>query len=378
MKYAIEDTTLTAIGDAVRAKSGSNDLIKVSKLADAITNLSTLPDEALVLTGNCSYKFYRGNWTWLIEQYGNLIRTENISSLDEAFYYNLGVKRLPFELNMDPTSNSSATIGNAFNYSGLEEAPVINNLKFTAIPAELFAFCYYMRTMPEDFSSNWVGNLSQTIGSSKRRAFYNCFSLRRVSPTFIKNFWDGDGSIYYEYFSGCYVLDEIKGLAVAIPRDGNNITSNKFNSTFNGCSRLKDLTFEMNEDSTPKTVQWKSQTINLTVYFGYAYRESSVLNYNTGITADKQVKDDATYQALKDDPDWWTLNINYSRYNHDSAVATINSLPDTSAYLAANGGTNTITFIGNAGSRTDGGAINTLTEEEIAVATAKGWTVSLS
>ena len=66
----------------------------------------------------------------------------------------------------------------------------------------------------------------------------------------------------------------------------------------------------------------------------------------------------------------------YSRYNHDSAVATINSLPDTSAYLAANGGTNTIKFKGAAGSATDGGAINTLTEEEIAVATAKGWTCS--
>jgi hypothetical protein len=68
----------------------------------------------------------------------------------------------------------------------------------------------------------------------------------------------------------------------------------------------------------------------------------------------------------------------YSRYNHDSAVNTINSLPDTSAYLATAGGTNTIKFKGNAGSKTDGGAINTLTAEEIAVATAKGWTVSFS
>ena len=79
---------------------------------------------------------------------------------------------------------------------------------------------------------------------------------------------------------------------------------------------------------------------------------------------------------MKNDPDWYTLKSEYSRYNHDSAVATINSLPDTSAYLAEKGGTNTIKFIGNAGSATDGGAINTLTEEEIAVATAKGWTIT--
>ena len=66
----------------------------------------------------------------------------------------------------------------------------------------------------------------------------------------------------------------------------------------------------------------------------------------------------------------------FSRYNHDSAVATINSLPDTSAYLATKGGTNTIKFYGVLGALTDGGAINTLTEQEIAVAAAKGWTVT--
>ena len=92
---------------------------------------------------------------------------------------------------------------------------------------------------------------------------------------------------------------------------------------------------------------------------------------------DKEVTDDATYQALKNDPDWFTCKVEYNRYNHDSAVETINSLPDTSAYLAANGGTNIIKFKGAAGSATDGGAINTLTEAEIAVAAAKGWTVSL-
>ena len=37
-----------------------------------------------------------------------------------------------------------------------------------------------------------------------------------------------------------------------------------------------------------------------------------------------------------------------------------------------------INFKGASGSATDGGAIDNLTEEEIAVATAKGWTVSIS
>ena len=135
------------------------------------------------------------------------------------------------------------------------------------------------------------------------------------------------------------------------------------------------MTFALN-NGVPYTVTWKSQVIDLSDYVGYAGSDVYT-QHNSGITADKEVTDDATYQALKNDPDWFTTKIEYSRYNHDSAVATINSLPDTSAYLATAGGTNTIKFKGQAGASTDGGAISTLTEEEIAVAAAKGWTVTL-
>jgi hypothetical protein len=100
--------------------------------------------------------------------------------------------------------------------------------------------------------------------------------------------------------------------------------------------------------------------------------------YNSGITIDKCIYDDATYQALKNDPDNYVCGYpsekphHYSRYDKASAIRTINSLPDVSG----SGGTNTIKFKGEAGLKTDGGAINTMTPEEIAVATAKGWTVS--
>lgn len=100
----------------------------------------------------------------------------------------------------------------------------------------------------------------------------------------------------------------------------------------------------------------------------------------------------AKYNDVKQFNDWHSCGSSYfkvtyndkqynpsiltARYNHDSAVETLNSLPDTSEYLATAGGTNTIKFKGVQGALTDGGAINTLTEEEIAVATAKGWTVT--
>ena len=138
------------------------------------------------------------------------------------------------------------------------------------------------------------------------------------------------------------------------------------------CGRLKSLTFKTNEDGTPIVTKWKSQTIDTTYYVGYESKAENITDYNSGLTTATQITDDASYQSLKNNPDNWTTLIQYSRYNHDSAVETINSLPDTSAY-----GTNTIKFKGASGSATDGGAINTLTEAEIAVAAAKGWTVTL-
>lgn len=73
--------------------------------------------------------------------------------------------------------------------------------------------------------------------------------------------------------------------------------------------------------------------------------------------------------------DYQFKRVKDSVYNHDSAVKTINSLPDTSAFLAEAGGTNTIQFHSDQGANTEGGAIGNLTAEEIAIAAAKGWTV---
>ena len=129
-----------------------------------------------------------------------------------------------------------------------------------------------------------------------------------------------------------------------------------------------------NEDGTPKKATWKSQTIDLSNFVGYGNAITEQKLPYSDITTDKKVIDDASYQALKNDEDWYTMDSKYCRYNRTSAVETINTLPDTSETM---GGVNTIKFLGSLGSKTDGGAINTMTEAEIAVATAKGWSVSM-
>lgn len=162
------------------------------------------------------------------------------------------------------------------------------------------------------------------------------------------------------------------------------------------------------DNGTPYAMNWKSMVLDIgtndSYPFGYSnssydynykgYAQGFWKQENNIFTSNSMTIDEAKarYDQLKDREDWYSCTNNnvtydgkslrlallFSRYNHDSAVETINTLPDTSAYLASAGGTNTIKFKGYSGALTDGGAINTLTEEEVAVAAAKGWTVSFS
>ena len=225
------------------------------------------------------------------------------------------------------------------------------------------------------------------------------------------------------FFNGSFSLEKM-----VIPVFNKNYitTDNIFTSYgFIGESlpRVNSITFRKAEDGYPQKVSWKNQILDFTYNTkrlgfstGSSYNQYWLAPYSTsGITKEKNIfymnesyyndsqyisnqndldsfKEiiDERYQLLKNDPDWFAMsNIQdrttnktyyiaqyYSRFNHDSVVELIDSLPDASEYLASAGGTNTIKFYGKNGLWTDGGAINTLTEEEIAVAAAKGWTVT--
>lgn len=375
---------LSAIGNAIRNKTGKTDLLTLDQMPTEIGAIETggggveIPEEALVISGNCNYRFARGGWDWFIECFGDKITTYNVTDAANMFYHS-GIENIAFEINFDPSFNSP--MANMFNgASKLKEVPKINGCKPEGL-SYLFYGCYGLTKVPEDIEDwfNWSYIESQTSSYSCNTSnmFAYCYSLRSIPPGLFTHVNKSVGYSYSYFNSGfqsCCALDELTNLPIPYTATW---TSNTFNNSFSNCSRLKNLTFAM-PNGQPYVVNWKSQTIDLNSVCGYTNSVPNIVNYNSGITADKEVKDDATYQALKDDPDWFTTNQIYSRYNHDSAVETINSLPDTSAYLATAGGTNTIKFRGKSGIATDGGAINTLTEEEIAVATAKGWTVTFA
>ena len=368
---------LTSIADAIREKGGTTEKLTLDAMPNAIAAIETGGGELEipVLTGNMGYYDYNGVWDWFVNAHGNKITTANISDMSDAFQ-NCQLETIPFEINCK--TDSSINWMYAFNSATqLKEIGKINYL-YPNYGMYLFKNCIKLRNLPEIETFNFdVGTYNRNIAW-----FADCYSLRSVPEDMLKKIYATNLSFnfspLYEMFMNCYTIDEIVGIN---PRS-KTFTSNALGNTFANCHRVKNIIFATNSDGTPYTAEWKNKTIDLHSNVGWdgvSTSNKNILNYNSGITSDKLVSDAASYAALKDDPDWYTNNFLYSRFNHDSAVNLINSLPDTSAYLAtqtSTGGTNTIIFRNDAGGSTDGGSCGSLTEEEIAVATAKGWTIS--
>lgn len=380
--------TFATIFDVYGVETITNEVLPAD-MVEAINNFVVPvapPEEALTITGDNNYRFAEGHWDWFIKAYGDKIKTFDISSLLNTFQRSK-LERIPFTLNIKNCTSTAPF----YMMTKLVEVP---KLRGTISPTKgdlssAIESCYMLRDIEDLVEPEMLDYFieykctSPYSGPRASRVAY-CSSLRRLPSWWTKFRINPESTSFYAYsycgniynFSNCYALDEARNLPVWACNTTAAQTGNMFSNSFYFANRLKSLTFEL-IDGQPVATRWKAQVIDLTYNVGYADSTTKIFNYNSGITTDKEVKDDATYQALKNDPDWFTLKIDYCRYNHDSAVETINSLPDTSAYLASAGGTNTIKFRGNAGSKTDGGAINTLTAEEIAVAAAKGWTVTL-
>jgi hypothetical protein len=355
---------------------------KPEEMGAAIGNYQYFSDEELTFSGDCSYLFAYDKWKSVLEKEQSRLRMSDVTGLAYLFSNSTYEDLSWLTINCDDSGIGARASYMFEKCRNLKKLPTFNNLKFyTNQSGNLFYECNNLTDTDGlvRFFSNSTFGPSSPQGSYW---FYNCYSLRNIDAVMpcIKAAWEAYASNYYvnytSMFQGCSSLDEINNIYINTHAAS---TSNRFSSMVHSCYRLKNLTFETNEDGTPLVWQAKGQTLDLSElgYYNYSNNKNNILNYSSGITEDKEVVLVDDYHALKNDPDWFAGHMKCSRYNHDSAVNTINSLPDTSAYLAANGGTNTIKFRGEAGSLTDGGAINTLTEEEIAVATAKGWTVTL-
>lgn len=376
-KYVVDESSLTAIGDAIREKTGGTELIPLTNMPTEIASITTGGGgevEPIVLSGDCTRYCSGPVSSNYIKLFGNTITTNAISAAIEMFRAST-IDNIPFVLNLkDNTSCSNLCYGAV----SITKAPVITG-KINGC-SDMFNGCSKLQDINEIANYSFATSSGYTY---MQGIFMSCRKLRSVSSKVNSAIGCYTVPAYYyssyantcRFVSDCYSLEECIGVVPPIVAKNDLTTSSHlFNYMVDNAYRLSKFTFATNEDGTPLIRDnYKYQTIEFSGSIGYANGLNNLLMINLGFSPNKRVTSLETYETLKNDPDWWTTDPNFSRYNHDSAVETINSLPDVSSSSATN---NVIKFKGILGNGY-GKAINTLTEEEIAVATAKGWTVTL-
>lgn len=423
-KVFINESSLTSIGNAIRGKTGSSELLSVPDgMVAAIESITTgggggsavLPEELKVITGDVENLFTKDYSTHYINAFGNQITTRDLVN-PRMFSGNGTIEEVPFDLNIQ----SGYTNRMFENCHKLKKIKNINIADATNTINSLNECFYDCRSLKEIgvIRNPMISNLYQTFYSCHNlnyitiegavventgidRLYYtfgHCRGLRELDSSFLKLLRANHSIGYNATFYYCYSMDRIVGLGVPISSSSKTYTQNMYNYTFYQCNRLDELTFETNDDGTPKELYANNQEIDLSKGVGYCIGRTTcniagdimegkpVPNFydyiqpsasptdiwNYQITADKHTED---YYNHKDS---WTEDLLYSRYNHRSMVNTINTLPDTSTFLASNGGTNMIIFKSKQGDSSPWGGASNLTEEEIAVATAKGWTLGIA
>lgn len=198
---------------------------------------------------------------------------------------------------------------------------------------------------------------SNTYDISNIYLFWNS-TLLKSTPNFLKmlenNIINFSGSYL---FYNCYSLTEILKLSIE-NSGGIDVT----NGTYNNLTRLRRITLKPRENQNSLTVaSWS--------FRGAGYVNSpAIATQNPDVfPIDKQITDDNSYQALKDDPMSWTSNIAYSQFNKQSVIEFFNSLP------IVNKGSK-LSFKSGTGAATESGDIASLTSDELDIAKSKGWT----
>ena len=376
----VKEESLTAIGDAIRDKTGATGLLSFpTGMVNEIGTIEGAPKSLVVYEGYSEKTFQKEEIVKrFLNEYGDRITTKNLISLAYWFEDNTVLEEIPFDLNFIPLTGYNMFIPIGWAFSGctkLKSIPNFNGENINPVGIGVFYDCWSLEYLPDGFGDNWdwttIHGLDYTgmiFTPTYSEFFYNCYSLRYVPENFIKNLYTSYGHHLANLFYNCQSIDSILGLYPDTDEYG-------FLQVFYNNYRINRATFQKTSKGTPYICPyWEKVVLDLT-HAGY-FETSPITNSTiTWITNDTyQISDDSTYKKLKNNINSWTMDINYSRYNKTSAIETIDSLPDVSS----SGFTNTIKFTGAAGAKTDGGAINTLTTSQIAVATAKGWTITFA
>lgn len=105
--------------------------------------------EELTFTGNCDYAFYDGVFDWIINKYGNLITTNNITKSSYMFCYTT-VSSIPFTLNCADNPTSSDDKRNTAMFLGAKKLQVAPNITgYLRGASSMFDGCVELHAIPE-------------------------------------------------------------------------------------------------------------------------------------------------------------------------------------------------------------------------------------
>lgn len=409
-KYVIDNETLSSIGNAIRSKTGKSGLIAPGDMPKEIESIeagggSSLPSEITLSEkdpGSNLFGYDRAN-PYLDTSTPVKV---NFYRFQNGFNANPNIENADlFELNCIDSEKlfiqflfSGCTNLKRVKSSGKTGLVNINpNIVFDTSLVQRIGFgaafsgCYSLvdanglftdeTALERCIDSYVLGNVN---GAYFYSIFLNCYALRGV-PTWFKKLKTTKTTtvipsvtnyVFKDCFYNCYSLDEATDIPITFKNLSGTVTSDLFYNTFTNAGRLKRITFETPTNGASAFVMpWQKQTIDL-VYTGWIKPEyeADFLKYSN-ITSSKKVTNTNTYNQLKNDPDWYTCDASYSRFNRASAVELFNSLPNTKSYVTSSA-PNTIKLWYYSGESTDGGGMSALTSSEIAIATAKGWTVT--
>lgn len=361
-KVYLEDSELTNIGNAIRNKNGATTMYLPSEMPAAIDAIEG-GGEKIQVEGDvgyiCGYPGYYSS-SWLRDNCKNMFKpdlgpitrgTGLCYYMDASFIHSITFAK-------HPSMSSYNQLSDLFSGAILEELPVLSGP--CTLGTNMFSSSYLKRV-----TSDKVAGLTPLTGTHyQANMFRQGYSLEDVSglKTLAQNGFVcyAPSNMYYL----CYSLKE----AYILPFTSISSTSAaNLTSAFTGCRALENIEWGCTEFTNTNY----KVTLNLSGMGYWASAPTDTFRDTYGLCGPElEVTDLESYNRLKNTNGWWTQDITFSHLNHTNAVRILNNLP-TPSY----GGT--ITFKGTMGSGYND-PISNLTEEEIAVATAKNWTVTIS
>ena len=373
-------------------------------LADGSGNFTYgLTDEELIITkGN--YLF--ANTSPLYKNCLSYINRANFDKVDGMLYMFYNNSKVGDLSNITIKLYESVSIQGAFgNCINLRKLPNFVTTVGTFNSNQYFgAFenCYKLEQ--EEFNKFMKLDFSNTPQSY---ACQNNYNLKHIDLTQAVNGFIPWGEIYWSFQR--LIGSEPNLRTIKLPAWNPKQDSKPFEAssyyfdTWDGMTMLDSIIFSTEENGVATKAKIKNGLIYIKNNYGCGSTMTGLMSYpDEPLTKDDNVFKDITgstctverikagYERVKNRPNWCSVydySMSYqgktiypriltSRFNHKSMVDLINTLPDTSEYIAAKGGTNTLKLCRYMGDLTDEGGTSNLTEEEIAVATAKGWTVT--